>query len=296
MQKLGKYLLTDNRRAAVTALLCAVVPLIGGILAAVIVGLITLRKGYKAGLFVLAFVALPAISLLVLHRFDYNLFDMLLLRCVLVWMFAVMLRRTHSWALTLELFVFLGALVVVGIHLFIPDIAKIWVQLMSYYFKEYDWATVFRLTPNQVTHGIAELAPIGTGVAVTVLLVGAFFQLILARWWEAALFYPGSLRQELVQIRVNRIMTIVVVLASVGLYWQPAWLIDFYPLLILPFVVSGFSLLHKVGSSKKEWIFLVVAVYLALILLTFIVLLVLALLGLMDSWYNFRKRYPRLQT
>src|SRR3989338_1978895 len=98
MKKLGKYLLTDNRRAAVTALLCAVVPLIGGILAAVIVGLITLRKGYKAGL-------------LVLHRFDYNLFDMLLLRCVLVWMFAVMLRRTHSWALTLELFVFLGALV-----------------------------------------------------------------------------------------------------------------------------------------------------------------------------------------
>lgn len=296
MQKLGKYLLSDNQKAALVALLFAIVPFVGGILAAVVVGLITLRKGYKAGLFVLAFVALPAVSLLILRRFEYYLFDILLLRCVLVWLFAILLRRTRSWALTLEIFVLFGIVTVIAIHFFMPDIKQKWIELMTQYFKEYDWAAVFRLSSAQVTAGIAELAPIGTGMAVSILLVGAFFQLILARWWETSLFSPGSLRRELVKIRANRIMTIFLLLASIGLYWRFGWLIDFYPLLLLPFIVSGLSLLHKFGARKKEWIFLVIAVYLALILLTFIILIALALLGLVDSWYDFRKRHALVQS
>ena len=68
MRKLGGYLLANNRRAAILAFVCALLPLIGlpgDLLTAILVGFITLRKGAKAGLFLLAFVALPTISFLV---------------------------------------------------------------------------------------------------------------------------------------------------------------------------------------------------------------------------------------
>ncbi|OGO95158.1 MAG: hypothetical protein A3F41_03860 [Coxiella sp. RIFCSPHIGHO2_12_FULL_44_14] len=296
MYKLGQYLLADNRRAAIIAVLCLLLPLVGGFLAAVIVGLVTLNKGSRAGLLLLAFVALPVVSLLVLRRFGMEsaLFGFLFLRCALIWGMASILRRTRSWALTVEWFVLLGALVIVGIHLGIPQIKSLWVQWLTHYVKEYDWMTISRWSSVGVS-SLQAWAPFLTGLATFGLLLGTLVQLVLARWWQTLLFSPGLVRQEMTQIRVNGILSIILVIASVGLYWQPGWLMDVYPVLILPFMLAGLSLLHRLAAVKKECGFLVVGAYVALVLLAVIAVGVLSIVGWIDSWYNFRKRHALLQ-
>ena len=257
MRKLGEYLLASNRRAAIIAFLCALLPLIGlpgNLLTAILVGFITLRKGYKAGLFVLTFVALPAISFLVAHRIEYStVYALLLMQCALVWVFALVLRRTYSWRFVLELAAILGILVVIGVHLFVPDVKQLWIKLVNQMVAHYDTVS-FNLTKAYLTELIQKFAPVATGTAITGLTLKIVIQLFLARWWQSAIFSPGSLRKAFVQIRISRIFALLLIAAAIGLYWQPAWLLDAAPILVLPFAIAGLSILHNLAGQKKALI------------------------------------------
>ncbi len=297
MKKLGEYLLANNMRAAIVAFLCTLLPLIalpGGFIAAIIVGLVTIRKGSKAGLFVLAFVALPAISLLVLRQFEYGLFDILLARCILVWIFALILRRWNSWTLVLEIMAVVGVVAVIIVHLFVPDIKQIWTTALTHYYKEFALSGLLQLTPEKTASFINHVVPFATGSAAFLLFFGIFVQLLLARWWQSVIFLPGSFQQEFITIRVDRIAAVILIAATVGICWQPSWLIDLYPVLLLPFMVAGLSIVHRITANRKEMIFLVATMYIALVILNFIVIALLALVGLIDSWANFRKQQRQL--
>ncbi len=90
MKNFGKYLLADNLRAAIAALACALLAFIlpTGFIAVVVAGLVTLQKGYKSGLMVLAFVLLPVIAFLVTHHMDFFYrFGLLLIQCGLIFIF-----------------------------------------------------------------------------------------------------------------------------------------------------------------------------------------------------------------
>lgn len=299
MKKLGEYLLANNMRAAIVALMCALTPLIqlpGGFIAAVIVGLVTLRKGAKAGLFIVAFAALPAISLLISRGFEYGLYDTLLIRCtlvwtcVLVWVFALMLRRWNSWTLVLEVMAVIGVIAVLVIHAAVPDIKQDWIAALMHFYKGFAAVSSFIQIPSgKAADYVKQLAPFATGSAVFLLFFGVFLQLLLARWWQSVIFLPGGFRQEFIQIRVDRIAAIVLAVATVGMYWQAAWLIDLYPVLLLPFMVAGLSIVHHLTGKRKHMIFLLIAMYVALVILHFIAVAVLSLISFIDSWANFRR-------
>jgi len=293
MKKLGEYLLANNMRAAIVALLCTLLPLVelpGGFIAAIIVGLVTLRKGSKAGLYVLAFVALPAISLLVLRRFEYGLFDILLARCILVWIFALVLRRWNSWIFVLEIMAVIGAIAVLLVHAIVPDIKLVLTNVLTQAYKNFALSGALQIPSNKAAEYIQQLVPFATGSAAFLLFFGVFLQLLLARWWQSIIFLPGGFRQEFVQIRVDRIASILLVVATVGMYWHPAWLMDLYPVLLLPFMVAGLSIVHYLTSKRKQMVILVIAMYIALIIFNFLTVAVLGLIGFVDSWIHFRRK------
>lgn len=292
MKKLGRYLLANDTRAAIVAFLCTLLPLIGfpgGFIATIVVGLMTLQKGYKSGLFVLAFVALPAIALFVLRQFEYGLFDILLIHSILVWIFALVLRRWNSWSVVLESMAVVGAAGVIALHSFVPEIHHFWVNVLTHFYKQYSLANAFKLTPAKTSDFIHHVAPLATGSAAFLLFFGIFIQLILARWWQSAIFSLGSVHQEFIKIRIDRIAAVVLIAATVCVYWQPAWLIDLYPVLLLPFMVAGLSFVHQMMAKRKKMIFLLIVMYIALFILNFIMVVLLALLGFIDSWLHLQK-------
>ncbi|WP_040933392.1 hypothetical protein [Coxiella burnetii] len=299
MKNFGKYLLADNLRAAIAALACALLAFIlpTGFIAVVIAGLVTLQKGYKSGLMVLAFVLLPVIAFLVTHHMDFFYrFGLLLIQCGLIFIFALILRHTGSWQWVVKPAAMLGILAVGTVHIIFPDIKQTWAQLITHYLKTNDWTSTFRLGAGRSAEFVHHLAPIATGGFAFFVLFGMIVLLILARWWQASLSSPGRLQMEFTAIRINPVVAGLLLIASLGLIWQPAWLIDMYPVLLLPFMLAGLSILHRLVMNRKDMILLVLAVYVALLLLTFFTVIILAIIGLIDSFYNFRKRYPLLQS
>ncbi|ABS78331.1 hypothetical protein CbuD7D7780_04805 [Coxiella burnetii] len=299
MKNFGKYLLADNLRAAIAALACALLAFIlpTGFIAVVIAGLVTLQKGYKSGLMVLAFVLLPVIAFLVTHHMDFFYrFGLLLIQCGLIFIFALILRHTGSWQWVVKSAAMLGILAVGTVHIIFPDIKQTWAQLITHYLKTNDWTSTFRLGAGCSAEFVHHLAPIATGGFAFFVLFGMIVLLILARWWQASLSSPGRLQMEFTAIRINPVVAGLLLIASLGLIWQPAWLIDMYPVLLLPFMLAGLSILHRLVMNRKDMILLVLAVYVALLLLTFFTVIILAIIGLIDSFYNFRKRYPLLQS
>jgi hypothetical protein len=299
MRKFGLYILAENRRAAIVALICALLPLVGipiGFFAAVVVGLVTLRKGVKAGLMILAFAILPAICFLIANRADFFYgYYILIAQCILVWLFAIVLQKTLSWRLMLEIATLIGILAVIGVHIFIPHVSEMWINLYQQHMETFPWATVFRGSAAKTNEIIQHASTIATGAVALVGLFFVFVELLLARWWETAIYSPGALKTEFDRIRIDRIAAGILLVATVGLYWKSTWLIDVYPVLLLPFIIGGLSIMHKIASKRKELIVLIIAIYLALFLVPFFAVVLLALIGFIDSWIAFRKRLAWLR-
>lgn len=291
MRKIGDFLLANDLNAGIVALICALLPLIylpGGFLASIIVGFITLQKGSKSGLFVLAWVALPAIALFILRRFE--VFDILLVRCFLVFLFALVLRAYRSWCLVLELGVLLGFLVILGLHLFIPDMKAWWTGHMNEYINMVGQSTSWQLSSDETQALIQRMVPFATGMSAGFVLIATFVELLMARWWQSAIFSPGSLRYEFTNIHFGRIPALVLSLITIVLFFKIHLVMDFFPIAIVPFVIAGLSLLHfTVNRNRNLWI-PAILLYVGLFFLPIIVVILLSITGYIDSWINVRNK------
>ena len=294
MKSLGKYLLADNMRAAMAALGCSLLAFILpiGFVTILILGLVTLQKGYRAGLVVLAFVLLPAIALLITRNFVFFYwFDLLLIQCGLMFIFALILRYTAFWQWVLEAAAAIGILTVGVAHLIFPHIRQIWTELINNYLQANGLSLTFHLGTDRSVEFIQHLAGIATGGCAFFVLFGMIVLMLLARWWQTTLFSPGRLQLEFNGIRISQVSAGLLIIASIALIWQPSWLVDIYPMLLFPFMVGGLSILHQLVMNRREIALVVVMVYIALLLLTFFTVIALAIVGFIDSFYDFRKRH-----
>lgn len=296
MRKFGLYLLANNQRAAIAALIFALLPLVmvpTGFVAVVIVGLVTLRQGLKPGLMVMAFALLPAIAFLIVNRVQlfYGYDFLLVSQCMLVTVFALILRRTAAWRFILETATILGCLVVLSMHYFIPDVKAFWIHLYNQVqgLENFHRAMVI---PDNLLQSATAMA---SGVIAFILLFGVFVQLLLARWWETSIYSPGALRTEFNRIRISRVFALLLLVATVGLYWKQVWLIDVYPVLLLPFTVGALSILSKLTTLNKRLILVSMLVYFVLLILPFYTIIFLTMIGFIDSWFDFRKRLAWLK-
>lgn len=294
MRKLGELLLARSGYAAFAALVFSLLPFIGvpfGFLASIIVGFVTLCRGPRTGLFVLVWVALPALALLYLHRFGR--LDTLALDSALIWFLAYVLRRLGSWRWVFEIGAFIGVLLIVGLHIAFPDIQSWWLKHLTKYLQEVHSVTSWHLTATQTSALIKEFVPIASGAMVLLGLFWTWLMLMMARWWQTAIFYPGRLREEFISIRNRYAMGVVVVLGLIGYLLKQPIAMDIFPVLLFPMMMGGLSFLHYITVIKKGFVILIVLMYLGLLFLPLVVVVLLALVGFFDTWINFRKFLPQ---
>jgi hypothetical protein len=214
-----------------------------------------------------------------------------LLRCILVWVLALILRSTVSWRLTLETMTILGILTVLGFHLVLEDVPGWWSVTLQRYETFLSSILSGQVTEDRVHEMVTQIIPIATGLFTALMLLGAFCELLLARWWQAALFRPGGLAKEFIEIRAGLILAGILTITVVTALFGVGFAIDLLPVVILPLTISGLSLLHKWVRYNKKIVYLLVMVYIGLIFLPMVLIMVLALAGYVDSGYDFRKRY-----
>lgn len=289
MHRFGEWLLAKPIHAAVVALILTLLPLIGlptDFLACIVVAFVTLRLGAKAGAYVLAWVAIPAIALLFLRA--VGPFDMMLVRSIIIWVMALILRRTTSWSNVLYGLAAIGIVAVVGFHLVIQDSAAWWVARITQYLSAI--AKDANIPAAELTEHARLVAQIATGTMALFLMLGVFMQLFIARFLQAAMFNPGGLRREGLNIRVSPVFGIALIALAVLSVMRVAVAIDCVPVLIMPFLVSGFSLLHMCVEQKRIWMIGLFLLYVATVLVPYVALVV-ALVGFLDSGVDIRRRF-----
>lgn len=290
MQALANYILRGRMQAMLIALVCSLVPFLSWF-GLVVTALVTLRKSPQEGAYVLIATILPSFVLIGAGWASYTLLYYLLFSNLTVWLAAIVLYRTNSWANVLQAIMLLGVFAVVAIHMAYPDIAATWAQIFNKAFTDLKVQNlIINVEPTQLQQVVNFAIKIATGIQVGFILLNSLFNVLLARWWQAALYNPGGLRPEILALRLDKVAAIVLVLVTGLAVVGSSLALDILPVILLPFFLAGLALAHTVAISvKQKWLCLF-GLYGALIFLFPQLFLLLALLAWLDIWFNFRGR------
>ncbi len=291
MKNIGEFFLRSRWQTFIIALLIAFIPLLASF-AVIIMALVTLRKGWQEGFWILLATIIPALVVFFTTQTDLVLVGSTIASNILVWLLAGVLHTKVSWAAVLNVATVVGVIVVIVIHVLYPDIAQWWQHNLLQYSQEAKTLLTSlnenkTLTPELVN----QIASVATGIQISVLIGLNLLSLVFARWWQAILFNPEQLRPELHNIRIAPSLGIILllVLLLAGLT-QQAIAIDVIPVMLLPFIVAALSLIHYWVFGKKTAIMILSLFYIMTILLFPYVIVLLIILGMVDSGINLRAR------
>ena len=239
--------------------------------------LVTLRRGASEGL--VALVGSAALLGLVFGSMGANpLVSVagLLEYWVPVFLLALVLRQTISLPVTIMAG---GALGLVGLtiwYLLVPDPVAFWEQSLGPLVEGEETAELFQ-----------GLLPVMSGFWVLGLWGIAMASLLLGRWWQAVLYNPGGFREEFHGLRLDWRLAMVTLVIMLAATWTgPGLVYDLSLLLSGMFALQALAVTHAWRAAKQVHWMVMVPVY---GLMPFLFKLY-ALLGIADTWFDFRKR------
>lgn len=295
MQSLIEYIMRGRKQAVLTALLFSVLPFLAW-MGDVIMVLVTLRKGPKEGAIVLLWILLPNVVAAFIGYPQYWIFN-IVGGILLTYGLAVVLRQTASWAVLLQMSALAGVIAIIILHLYKPDIATWWTKEILDSFAKGNKDIGFDLSPAQLQTWAAVFAKVASGVIAAFLVLGDLFNIAIARWMQALLYNPGGLHTELYNIRLGKIAVGALLLVIAASVMGSAIAQDCLPVVAMPFLLAGLSLVHCLLVARKTSLFWLIWIYLMLLVIFFylplVVIAILMLLALTDCWIDLRQKWQR---
>jgi|TARA_B110000438_G_scaffold12312_1_gene12075 hypothetical protein len=274
MRGLAEFVMTGRKQAIIAAGLLGLIPLIN-LLSPAVVGIVMLRKGLQEATFVFIWGALP----LVVWAMLGDIVPLVLLFGItgLTWL----LRETESWEFTFLAAIAIGLVIEIYLRLQPAVLDAVFQQLQPYFQQN-----------NLQGMEIEEIRETMTTIIGSVYMFLSIVLTMLARWMQASLFNPGGFQSEIHQLRIKQKVALILLgfmlLCSFGIFIPQAWVLYF----MIPLVFSGVGLLHAV-VAKRKMSSLVLVVFYVLLMLP-VVIQVVVLLALIDSWYDFRARLDQV--
>lgn len=291
MRSLAEYIMRGRKQAALLAILFTLLPFLGWI-ANAIMALVTLRKGAKEGLFILLWVILPAVVVAFMGYPELWLYDVIG-GTLATYLFALLLRHYASWGVVFQVGMVLGVIVVLVVHVFMPDISQVWTKGYAQYMQTVrtQSSSAFPFNAHELEKVGPALIKVATGLQVIFLLLSDFFNVAIARWAQASLYNPGGTAPEFLNIRLSVVAVAVLLLVFAASIMGIATAIDSLPVVLLPFFLAGISLCHfMLTKTKSAKIWLLIFYGLMVVLFPYFIA-VLVTLALLDCWWNFRLRF-----
>lgn len=286
MRSLAAFIMRGRVQAVLVAVVTSLVPLLGWF-GAVALALVTLRQGAGYGLTVAAAAwALLAVAYGLLAGLPQLALQPVLELWLPTLVLALWLRRTVSLPSTLRLAGCLAGAAVLWLHFAYPDpAAAFWAPLME---------LVGSVAGDQGTSANENWAvfservlPLMTGLWALSLEAAAVAALLLARWLQSLLYYPGGFRKEFHALDLGRPAAIVTgalliaaTVAGYGLVYDLALVVS------AVFVLQALALAHGLVAARgwgRGWL---IALYVLLPLLFELLVVV----GIADAAFNWRRR------
>ena len=299
MQAIARYVMRGRLQAmlvaAVAALLSLLLPPLNYISSAVI-GLVTLRRGWREGVIVMAGAGVATAGFAVLTPLDPLHADLVAAAIwVPVWVLALILRYTVSLSVTVGGAGMIGALIVIGTYLVLGDPAQAWRDVLG---------RIIKLAKQQNEPAVADslgqmllnAAPHMTGMLIAALVLGVTLSLFLARWWQALLFNPGGFAREFRGLRLGRNFALLSLAALGASMAASGWIAEVAAnvliVLVAVYLVHGMGLIHGIVAAKGLRAGWLITVYVVTFILPQSTLLVAAA-AFADSWMDIRARIKK---
>lgn len=283
MLPLARWVMRGTPQAAGAAALAAIIPWLFWFSAAV-AALVTLRRGLVPAMPVIIAAALPT-------GWWWIQGDTIpLASLLLVTLMATVLRSRMRWSEAMIVGALAGA-VMVQLGIFLPPggAGPLLDQLRQ------SSPEIERMLADLSDQGIAteQLAALLIGgVTGLIVMLASVACLALARSWQAGLYNPGGFREEFHALRLSgRELILLVALIVLGMIFAlPALAM----LAWVPLLVGGVALIHGLIGLKGMNGLWLVAFYI-LLLTTWPMILIVLLLGFIDTFADFRGRLARSQ-
>jgi hypothetical protein len=122
----------------------------------------------------------------------------------------------------------------------------------------------------------------------SVLQLLCVFSVILARYWQAALYNPGGFAQEFQKLRLPVVIMLPLVF---GMLFAPSLGIQaavLTPLCSVPLMFTGLAIVHGLVAKYRFGSFWIIGLYVAMVLFTQLIYPLLVVLAIVDSVFDFR--------
>lgn len=297
MKPLANFIMRGYSQATLvvsaSALLSLLLPFLG-LISSGAVGLVTLRKGPRDGLLLIALstLAAGAIAWVGLGS-PLMALGILAVLWVPILGLATILRTTRSLGLTAQLAALGGVVMVLVVHLLVDNPLQAWQQLLE------------PVRQTLVTDGLIDsadstvlfdqVAKWMTGTFAAALVFQYLMSLFIARHWQAQLYNPGGFGEEFRALNVGRTfgLLFLVVLIWLALASGTGLALDLIPVLTLLLVLQGLAVIHRsreLLGIHQGWL---IGLYVLLIFFMPQVSLLLASVGLVDLWVDIRARVAK---
>ncbi len=296
MHRLLSYIMRGRMHAVTASALCAVLSLLMpplSYLSGAILGLATLKQGpregalviggalFLAGFFSLAMVgsASPAVAFMVMSWLP-------------AWILSCLLLRWRQQGMVIIGSAVMGMLAVLALHLVLEDPSAWWLEIMEALLAP----ALNQGAPNQeqVESMLRQWAPHMTRFFGAATASGILLTTLLARYWHSILDNPGGFGQEFRTLKVPQGVLLVVIVFGVGTLFWPDMVGNVIADLMGPvsamLVFLGLAVCHgliKFRRLGRGWL---VVIYVLLLVPPHPAISGLSLLGLLDSWMDFRSR------
>jgi hypothetical protein len=295
LRKVADFLLARRINAAIIVFLLCLYPTPLVSIAMVIVAFLTLRLGAKAGAFLMLWALLPFVA----HAYVLHSLSVVLSAAagfVLLWLCSLMLRQQFSWDALLYMIVFVAVITVFAVHAFVPDVHAYWVHYMMQMEKQLVLASgeSSQATEHVLSRGTTIVSMFMTGLMVSTFMLAMAMKLLFARWWQSLLYQPGGLQAELHGIRFSIWFSICFLVFIAASLMRVHVAIDVLPVFLCAFFFAALSLAHAMIKQKKKALGWFLFLYLLLSLFFPYVAALFVVLALLDSWFDFRKKYSLL--
>ncbi|MCQ4240141.1 hypothetical protein [Stutzerimonas stutzeri] len=286
MRALAEFIMRGRMQAIVVVAGSAALPMLFWLCAAA-GSLVLLRRGLNDALGVLVWAVLPALA------WWYFGDPRTLLVLLGTFGLALLLRSQNAWPRVMLCSVGLGLLYAVAlgavfgepIAALATELQKVLPDMLSQAYQQLSVEERARLE--------ALLIPVLTGLLAALLQIVTLLSLILGRYWQALLYNPGGFGLE---FRALRFSPVLAMLLLAGMLFGPSLGVQMAmlaPLCSVPLVFAGVALLHGLVSQGRMQRFWLVGLYVTLVLFMQVIYPLLAVMAIVDSFFDFRGRASR---
>lgn len=287
---LGEYLMRGWPQAVMAISVLTIVSLflmpLAFLLSGAPTGLVTLRRGPRAGLEVIAGVT-AVLALLATLAGVGPLFALAFAVSIWlpVWMGATALRRSESQAVVVLVGAMLAAFFAAAMYVAVPDVSGWWRGWVDVWLAQ-------ALPPGEVARyeeALTVAAPLLNVMMAVATMLNMVAAVLVARAWQAALYNPGGFRGEFHALRLPRLLVVPMALAGIGVVLLDGAGLqlarDLLVVGLVAFLFHGVAAVHRTIAARDlnhGWL---VGMYVLMLLLPQMMLFV-ACIGIADAWMD----------